>query len=364
MLIRLLAGLILALGLSGPVSAQTSDPSFIDMEVSVGLQGWVDHNAPVPVAVTVRSDVLFSGILQLQSGRSTVEVGAEVPAGGEKTYELVVSPTMTAGLITFRLVPAGQDDAVATVRVQPKQSSDSVMVGTLEADGLVLPARTAIGEVPIVEVPLANLAVDLGPLDYLVLGASVVLTEDVLGWISQGGYLVVDSGSLDELNLGSGEEIAGSGITRFESGDGLILAADDLRDPDAPWTRSIQPIGTNFRVLDPWSQSEVQLLRAASSDVPTVFASPALLVGLAVYSIVVAPVNLLVLKRTNRRELAWITVPALGVVTVLAVVLIGALSPQSTQFAHATVLIGSRDGPELHSVVVAATTGDESTISP
>ena len=360
MLKRLGLAIVVFFALATPVYAQTTQSPSIEIEATVGLDGWIDHRHPVPVEVSIRSEVLFSGMLQLQSGASILTVPVEVPAGGEKTYQLMVSPTITDALITLSLVPDGQEESISSLRVQPRRAVDSVLIGTLGIDGLDLPGRTVVGDVPIVEVPITDLTVGLGPLDYLVIGSSVVVTDSLLTWVADGGRLVMSSGAIDRIDLGAGQVVDEINGIRFDLGGGEVVAVDDLTDQDAAWSRSLQPVRSVASISDPWASAEVQMLRAASHSVPRALVSPMILIGLAIYAAVVAPVNLIVLKRMQRRELAWITVPALGVVTVLVFGIVGMMRPQSSQFAHAALMVGTPERAEMRSVVVAATTAGRS----
>lgn len=358
MLNRLCLATVVLLALATPVHAQTTQTS-IEIEATIGLDGWIDDSRPVPVEVTIRSEVLFAGTLELQSGGSIVTVAVEVPAGGEKTYQIMVSPTITDALITIGLMPAGLEESVSTLRVQPRRAVDSVLIGTLGVEGIDLPTRTVIGEVPVVEVPIDDVTA-IGALDYLVIGSGVVVTDELLQWVAGGGRLVMSSGAIAGVDLGGGTVVDEVNGVRFDLGRGEVVAVDDLTSPDAAWSRTLQPVRSMASVSDPWSSAEVQMLRAASSSVPGALVSPTILIGLAVYAAVVAPVNLIVLKRMQRRELAWITVPVLGVVTVLVFAIVGVLRPQPSQFAHAALMVGSPERAEIRSVVVAATTAERS----
>lgn len=360
MLNRLFLATVVFFAWATPLHAQTAQTSSVEIEATVGLDGWIDHSRPVPVEVTIRSEVFFSGTLQLQSGTSIVTVRAEVPAGGEKTYPLLVSPTITDALLTLRLVPAGQEEAISSLRVQPRRAVDSVLIGTLGIEGLDLPTRTVVGDVPIVEVPIEELTAGIGALDYLVIGSGVVVTDELLDWVAEGGRLVMSSDAVTRVDLGAGKVVDDIKGVRFDLGSGEVVAVDDLTSQDAAWPRSLQPVRSMASVSDPWSSAEVQMLRAASSSVPGALTSPTILIGLAVYAAVVAPVNLIVLRRMQRRELAWITVPALGVVTVLIFAIVAVVRPQSSQFAHAALMIGTPERAEMRSVVVAATTAGRS----
>jgi hypothetical protein len=70
---RLCLATVVLLVLATPLHAQTTQTS-IEIEATIGLDGWIDHSRPVPVEVTIRSEVLFAGTLEF------VYPGRRVPA--------------------------------------------------------------------------------------------------------------------------------------------------------------------------------------------------------------------------------------------------------------------------------------------
>ncbi|CAN5833221.1 hypothetical protein BH18ACT6_BH18ACT6_03430 [soil metagenome] len=350
MIRQLVLALILILGVPATALAQGSEAAPTELEIDIGLDGWFDRSQPVPISATVRSELLFAGTLVLENGRSVVEIEVEVPAGGEKSYEVLVSPTMADGPVTARLLAIGVEQPAVVTRVRPREATDSILVGTFDAALVQLPATTAVGEVPVIDVPVDDLSVGLDPLDYLVAGPSFTATAELVAWVSAGGQLVTTARGVDSLELGLEEPLADD-VSRFRMGNGAVLVGDNLA---SEWTRLLAPTTRGLQSSEPWSQPDALLARAASSSVPNALTSSNILYWLALYAIVAGPVNMIVLRRLKRRELAWFTVPALGIFTLILLAAFGGLKPQSSQFASATLIWADPNGSQMHSVVVGA----------
>lgn len=279
--------LVLVLGVSATALAQTeSAPT--EIEVEIGLDGWVERSQPVPISATIRSELLFAGTLVLENGRSVVDVEVEVPAAGEKSYEVLVSPTMADGPITARLLAVGVEEAIVVTRVRPREATDSVLVGTFHAPRVQLPETTPVAEVPVIEVPLDDLSVALDPLDYVVAGSALTATPELLAWVAGGGQLVTTTRDVDGLELGP-EETVVHGVSRFRVGNGAVLVVDDL---GSAWTDLLAPAARRLPTSESWSQPDALLARAASSSVDNALASANILYWLGAYAIVAGPVNL------------------------------------------------------------------------
>lgn len=337
--------------------AQTTPPADISLEAEIGLDGWVELSQPVRLRVTVRSELLFSGAMELRHGRAEVVTPVEVPAGGEKTYELLISPTMATQALTVQLVAAADGTRVASVRVQPKNPTGQILVGSLGFAGeLDLPRATSIASVPIVEVRLDDSDAELAVLDYLVVAGGAQVPESVLRWVTDGGRLVVQPGSASALvatpEIGE-QRLPGA----YSLGAGQILEQRRSIPSNEEWASLLVPFREERHLTDFWGSTEVQMIRAASNSAKAWLPYSGTLVGLVVYAIVVAPVNIIVLRRMRRRELAWITVPAISLVAVIAFVVIGSVQNDSTDWGQATIVAGHGGRSESVSVVAAAANG-------
>src|SRR5690606_4362729 len=71
------------------------------------------------------------------------------------------------------------------------------------------------------------------------------------------------------------------------------------------------------------------------------------------YAVLVGPVNFLVLRRLRRRDLAWITVPALGLLAMGGFWVAGRERLQGTVVNHASVLVGGEEATARSAVVLA-----------
>lgn len=355
-LIAAVSALTALVMLREPVMAQATEPADISLEASIGLDGWVEFSEPVLLRVTVRSELLFSGSLELRQGRGVVTTPVEVPAGGEKAYELLISPTMATQPITVQLVTA--DDAkVASARVGPKDPVGQLLVGSLGfAKEIDLPRATSIASVPIVEVRLDETDTHLAVLDYLVVASGARVPESVLSWVADGGRLVVQPGVANDM-VGTSAIADESRPNVYGLGAGWILEQSESTPSAEEWGSLLVPFREEQHLSDFWESAEVQMIRAASNSGKPVLPYSGTLIGLVVYAIVVAPLNLIVLRRLRRRELAWITVPAISLVAVLTFAVVGSLSDNSTDWGQATIVAGRGESSESLSVIAAAANG-------
>jgi hypothetical protein len=356
-LIAAVSALTALVMLREPVMAQSTEPADFSLEASIGLDGWVEFSEPVLLRVTVRSELLFSGSLELQQGRGVVTTPVEVPAGGEKTYELSVSATMATRTLTVELVSAGDDRSVAEIRVSPKDPTGKILVGTLGFAGeLALPSATSIASVPIVEVRLDANATDLAVLDYLVVAGGAEVSDSVLQWVAEGGRLLVQpDAAAGVLGASAVADLRRPGV--YGWGAGQILEQGHPSPTIEEWASLLVPFRDERHLTDFWGSTEVQMIRAASNSAKEGLPYSGVLVGLVIYAIVVAPVNLIVLRRMRRRELAWITVPAISLAAVLTFLVVGAVQNDSTDWGQATIVAGSPNGSKTMSVVAAAANG-------
>ncbi|MDX1613533.1 MAG: hypothetical protein R3300_04430, partial [Candidatus Promineifilaceae bacterium] len=134
----------------------------------------------------------------------------------------------------------------------------------------------------------------------------------------EGPFLVSDA------SLGSGEALVVENglplLSRKESGQGAVyfLALDPALAPLDDWDGSPllwSEVAASVPTPPPWGRS-MQDSYAATNAVTSLpsLALPStlqLLLFLGVYVVVIGPVNYLILRRLHRRELAWVTIPAL-----------------------------------------------------
>lgn len=358
-LIAMVWALTALVSLREPVMAQSTEPADISLEASIGLDGWVELSEPVRLRVTVRSELLVSGVLELRHGRAEVSTPVEVPAGGEKIYDLLISPTMAARTFTIQLVAAPNDTVVADIRVQPKDPTGKLLVGTLGFVGeLDLPGSTAIASLPIEAVRLDANTTDLAVLDYLVVAGGAEISDALRQWVAEGGRLLVQPDAAEAVAGASAiADNRRPGV--YHLGSGQIIEQRQPSPNEEEWASMLVPFREDHHMTDFWGSTEVQMIRAASNSAKARLPYSGALVGLVIYAIVVAPLNLIVLRRMRRRELAWVTVPAISIVAVLAFMVIGAIQNDTTDWGQATIVAGRTSGSSTTSLVAASAAGPQ-----
>ena len=118
--------------------------------------------------------------------------------------------------------------------------------------------------------------------------------------------------------------------------------------------RAIRPIPLKLIPTDQWGSPEGSLVQAASNSGDAGLADlPWLPFALVAYLLLIGPVNLMVLKRMKRRELAWVTIPAMATIAVLGFWVAGRQRLDVTSARHATVVVAG-EHPYQRSVFVLA----------
>ncbi|HVM00009.1 MAG TPA: hypothetical protein VM324_12020 [Egibacteraceae bacterium] len=342
------AALALALLLStasGTLAGQPDAGAALGIEVEVGFAGRLGQANRVPVTVTVQPGRFVSGTLAVESrtgggGGVREERDIEVAVGSRNAYRFV----LPRGAVVATL-DEGAGDPVSVRAPLPRDDGGDFLAGVL---GTVPP-----GPPPLRSEPLATsgswVGVDpewaelgpgaLQPLSGLVAGgrALAALSEgglrNVAAAVAAGMDLVVVEPVPAGLDLPWGEvaswtlpaaevtEEAGDGevaATVVPAGRGrvatttAVLGEGVLGRSPALWSALIEPRPGGDDRLDggmPGTLSAV--LGGVTSGVPTL---PWLAVFLVAYIVVVGPVNGVVLSRFGRRELAWVTVPAVTAV--------------------------------------------------
>jgi hypothetical protein len=344
-------GTLLLIALAAPVQAQTVDSPDLTIEAEIGLDGWVDTWAPTPLRLQLTSRLFFNGTVHIDLNGAPVDLAVEVPAGSEKSYQIWLSPQTASHRFDLEVYPAGSSEPVEVLTINPRAADQVILVGTLDLPAEPrLPEFSRVGDQPIELVDLEGPEVDPGPLDYLLAVGELTLSEHHLAWLNRGGSLIVERSQLPELGVPG--LIPTGAVDRFRVGRGEVLAMPDLDLAPGQWEALLRFRPSAIRFDDPWTSSEPQLLQAAGQSQGGVRLRPSLLIGLGVYALVVAPVNLIILHRIRRRELAWITVPAISLMATLGFWLIGVFNTPDTNLAHATVISGGES--RAYSTVVLA----------
>lgn len=385
----------------------------VEVDAEALVPGAFVPGRDTPLVVTVSSERVLRGTLQVRSvdGWTTAQpvlVPVEVPAGGSSSAVLVASAALSGGEVWgpgfVRAVPdvAGPQVATTDIAVEVVFAAGGASATTtvpLRYDPTqpavgVLPALAAAVAVPDElrplglddEVPVAVIderivdaarSASLGPFRTVVGApsdiASPALAEALPAWVAGGGHLVV-MGSAAEVEQvpaelrppDQGMAALGAGtIRRLDetSGGGF----DDVLAPGGAAAIAHAPMmfdgdrggfgGDGFvdgTLVGP-------LLDASGLDQGSLGA--VLWLALA-YVVVVGPVLFVVLRRTDRRPLGWLAVPAVALVATFGIVVVGSgrWSDATPVQASAVLVAAGPDGASAEwglasSVVVAPRTG-------
>lgn len=347
---------VLTASLAVPVAA-VAQGTGVTMEATAGLAGFVDVTRPVEVAVTITADLLFVGDVETRAGGSVVRRAVEVPAGTAKTYAIRIPTPVANQTVRVRLLAEGAEQPVATTSIQTRTADDEVLVGVAGIDlaGDLGRVRTLVADLAVVPIEIADLTRDLRPLGYLVVGSGADLTPEVLSWVEEGGRLVVEGASAASLDVEPLGAYPGTEVDWYALGAGEVLVADSLRAVGDDWPALIRPVPLVIGPRDVWQTPEVPLSNAASaSGDQRIPALPWLFGSILAYAVVVGPVNLLLLRRLQRRDLAWVTVPLISLLAVIGFWIAGRSRLQTVTVTHASIVIADGPSPQARSGVIMA----------
>jgi hypothetical protein len=358
----LIAPLLVAALLNTGEGAPPAEAATVN--ATAGIGGYVHPDRPVRITVEVASPALLVGAMVVELGGLSREVPVEVPGGGEKVYEVIMPPS-DGGRLTVSLVADGGDQIVSQ-HVPLSVPEDELLVGLLGAPetAAVLGSvrSTPLGRpVAPIEVAPADLA-DPGPLGYLVAGAGDLEALDpgqlsgVVSWVRRGGRVIAEEGDLSvfEVEADSGVVLGPSTVQR--SGRGELIAVESIGGLEAPtWAGLLRDVPTPGLGRDEFAQPASNLLPAAMATSEALVPDISwLLVAILGYALIVGPVNLMVLRRIGRRELAWVTVPVISVLAVAGFWLAGRSRVSEEVLRHASVVVADADTASGGSVVMLA----------
>lgn len=351
---RLLAVSALALGLAlgaVPASAQAT----IELEVTTGIDGWIEPRAPFDLLITVSSDVLFDGAIQATMGSVVVATAAQIPAGTTKRFELTMPPPSSGGAIRVDALD-GRGDRVETARVTPRYPVEEVLVGVGpggprdDLDQL----RTPIVDREIVAVEVAD-DQPLAVLDYFV---GRTFGDREIRFVEAGGVLVTEQAPPPDaiavdIREGGDRADAASGPGRYRLDEGEIVVVRSITDV-AGYAELLIARARGTAPLEFWQSPDQGLSDAAtnagSGGVPEL---PWLFGALVGYTVLIGPVNFFVLRRLRRRDWAWLTIPAISVASLGVFWLVGGQRLEDAGVTHATVVIGGEVPVERTAVLLA-----------
>ena len=340
---------VLLLFLAVPARAQEGP---VALEGTAGFAGFVAADEPIEVAVTISADVFFAGDLEVRVPTSTQSIPVEVPAGSEKTYNVLVGLPVGSTQVRLRLFEEGSTSApAASASVNFKAVTDEPVVAVVGSDELTARLNDVRLALTDREVVAATIEADL-PLSQLNVARFLVADGDLAGtdplrsWISAGGRAVVETSALTGLGLELGAPVSTDLVTTYRLGAGWVAAVENVDQiTEAEWGSILTPAPYQTAARDAWQSPEMSLMQSAASGgdqrVPTI---PWLLAALVGYAVLVGPVNFGLLSRFGRRELAWVTIPILAVLGVAGFWIAGRQRLQTHVLNHGTVIVASDQG--------------------
>jgi hypothetical protein len=121
-------GVMVVMLLSVMTPAAHAQQSPISIEATVGIEGWVAGNDTTPLTVTIGSDLLVAGALQITYGDAITRVPVDIPAGGSKAYDVGLRTPFRSGTIQIDLLD-GDGRRLGRDSVRPLVAVDEVVVG-------------------------------------------------------------------------------------------------------------------------------------------------------------------------------------------------------------------------------------------
>ena len=340
-----------------PMIVARAQEESAQITATVGIEGWVAGDEPLTVHAKIDAELLVTGVLRVSYGSAVTEIDVDIPAGGSKTYDILLRSPFRNGSVQVILFDA-DGQRLASQSITPQVAEDEVIVGVAGDPGLTTTLsalQTSIDGLSItaldVSPPLPR--TDLDALSYLV---SRDVDQTTWEWVSDGGRLVTTAGELSEspLSLDPIDTVPGTDVEWYSAGTrGEVFLVDGVGASE-DWTKVIRPIPLKLIPTDQWGSPEGSLVQAASNSGDAGLADlPWLPFALVAYLLLIGPVNLMVLKRMKRRELAWVTIPAMATIAVLGFWVAGRQRLDVTSARHATVVVAG-EHPYQRSVFVLA----------
>lgn len=349
----------------------------VSLRVWPGLAGIYKVNQPVLIRVDIenRGDG-FSGQLQVVPPELNRSAGprrpvyvseVEVPAGGRITCKLAVPGELAAGTPVVRL--SAGNSILAESRLEGSAVAGGMVVMTL---GEKMPGSSLFawldkkygGQVTVKylspeELPgqsLFMLAADIIMTDRE--AASRLNQEQIKAlkeWVRLGGKLVLSGGDparwkdFSDMIPGIKAGEAGPFFKRSLGRGKIILSSvllESITDPEGELWESTGLISAD---REPAVEKDSQM-RYTLSDIGSYFpmvkipGTPALALLWVLYALVAGPGLYLLLKRLNRRDLAWVLVPAVAVITALGFYTLSPVNRLQAYLAHTVATVEIVDG--------------------
>lgn len=350
----------------------------VTLKARPGLAGIFKVSQPVPIRVDIENrGEAFRGYLTLvprnkdmHSRRYEPVYRSEVyvPAGGKVSLDMVVPGEVAASSVSVRLV-AG-DAAVAETNLEGAGVGGGAVIMPL-GDKILGSGffkwldRTYGGQVTVKYLPVEELSrksVFLGVADIIVVGrdSAARLSSGQLKalkeWVRLGGVLLLSG----EAGTMAGEPFADiipaarGDVTRQSVGRGEVILSrtpiEAVDDPEGKHWESLDlsgVVGGQVRGRQMELRSiEGNILAETGSYLPMVKIPHILLLVLlwVSYTLAVGPGLHLLLKRLNRRDLAWVLIPAVAVVTGLGLYAISPVNRLQSYIGHTLSAVEIVDG--------------------
>lgn len=360
--------------LPAPAGGEVSAQSGPTMEVTIGLGGITTSTGPSELSATIATPVLVSGRLRVRGADIAVSRTVEVPAGGEQTYRLAIPPLEDGIRLTVELLDSGDERLLSETVTVRTPSQDELAVGVLGDEGLIGTlgrVRTVVTDRPVaaVSVPAGTTPGAFEVLDYLVLGRQAGdSADDIVAWATDGTRVVVDSALVAAGSVPAEVRETGiPGVSRAEMGGGELVLVEDLslRSADE-WATILRPTALEFSGSAEmgFPNDPRALLQAASESgsrqVPTL---PWLLFAILGFALAVGPVNFVILSRLDKRDWAWLTIPAIALLSVMGFWVAGRQRIAGTNLTHASVIVAEGTTHVRSAVLVAAGVAGERTVA-
>lgn len=331
----------------------------LEVEATLGLNGWVDTQGDNLAVIDISSDELLVGRLEVKISGSTVGEPIEVPAGSTKRYALDL-PVFGASRQATVVVTRGEAaEEVYSEQIRVKVATDELLVTVWDLDEAIAPIRSATtvptGRSVIAEPVDAAQAFRVGDVaQYLVVGPSTVSTlepaqvDSLTRWVERGGRIIGPSGEVSTIvEIGGATILPNTSVGVVRVGDGEVAVALDAASYTATeWGNVLRDVASPLliRRFDTRTSVGNELMTAATSGrEASVPALPWLLLGIGAFVILVGPVNFLALRALKKPELAWATVPVLSGAFVALFWVIGTGQIPDFTLAQSTVLIDEFD---------------------
>ena len=361
---------VAAVGDEGVAAAAQTGPT---LEATIGLEGFVPTGRPVAVEATISTPVLLSGRLRVRGGGISVSRPVEVPAGGEQVYTLTVPSLADGTRLTVEVLDTDGEPVVSEA-VSARSTFDELTVGIIGNDELadtLARVRTIITDRPVAPlvVPLDASPSTFNVLGYLILGgAGADRLDDALDWALTGGGVILDPALASTVDLSRPPLPTGvDGVTAAPFGSGRVIVVEGLAErPGDDWAAILRPTALDLANSPEWDMANMGggLFQAASESgsrqVPSL---PWLLFAILGFALLVGPVNFFVLSRLGKRDLAWVTIPAIALVAVVGFWVAGRQRIAGTNVSHATVVISDGAVEARSAVIVAAGVSGERRVS-